>query len=109
MSAYEIELNSEYPNQEFDVFFEEISNSIHVLLQDIEGVTFMSTFINGEQVGQAFNCCANQYIIPYQYMVEQLGGNFVFITDNDNYPNWENYNTTCKLYFVTQDELNSNA
>ena len=40
MSIYEIELNNEYPNQEFDVFFEEISDSIHVLLQDIEGVTF---------------------------------------------------------------------
>jgi len=32
---YEIDLNNENANQEFDIILEEIENSIHILLQSV--------------------------------------------------------------------------
>lgn len=105
MSTYQIEVNNTYANQEFSVSFEEIENSIHILLQTINKCVFMSVFINNEQLGDAFICLPNQLIIPYQYMQDMIGGNFIFRTENDNYPNYENFGKTCNLFFITADEL----
>lgn len=107
MTIYAIELNNTYANQEFDVTIEEIENSIHVLLQSVDDVLLMSVYVNNEQIGEAFMCYPNQPVIPYPYMVSILGGNFIFETEDDNYPNYENFGTTCNLYFVTKDELNN--
>ena len=105
MTTYQIELNNTYANQEFSISFDEIENSIHVLLQTINNAVFMSVFVNNEQIGEAFICHPNRLVIPYPYMQEILGGNFVFRTENDNYPNYENFGKTCNLYFITADEL----
>ncbi len=105
MTIYQIDLNSSYANQEFDVMLDSIENTIHVLLQTVNNALFMSISVNSEQIGIPFLCCSNQYVVPYQYMIDILGGNFVFETENDNYPNYENFGTTCNLYFVTADEL----
>lgn len=107
MTTYAIELNNIYPNQEFDLMFEDIKNSLHILLQTVNQVTLMSISINNTQIGQSFICLPNQFVIPYPWIVERVGGNFVFETENNNYPNYENFGTTCNLYFVTQDELNN--
>lgn len=105
MSTYQIELNNTYANQEFSISFDEIENSIHILLQTINNAVFMSIFVNNEQLGDAFICLPNQLVIPYPYIQEIVGGNFIFRTENDNYPNYENFGTTCNLYFITNDEL----
>ena len=105
MSTYLIELNNTFANQEFSISFDEIENSIHVLLQTINNAVFTSVFVNNEQIGEAFICHPNRLIVPYPYMQKILGGNFVFRTENDNYPNYENFGKTCNLYFITADEL----
>ncbi len=107
MTTYAIELNNIYPNQEFDLMFEDIKNSLHILLQTVNQVTLMSISINNTRIGHAFLCLPNTPVIPYPWIVERVGGNFVFETENNNYPNYENFGTTCNLYFVTQDELNN--
>lgn len=105
MSTYSIELNNAYANLEFDVLIDEIQKNIHVLLQTVNNCTFMSIFVNNEQIGIPFMCFPNQLIIPYPYIQEILGGNFIFKTDSDNYPNYEDFGKSCNLYFITQDEL----
>lgn len=105
MSTYQIELNNTFANQEFSISFDEIENSIHILLQTINDCTYMSVFVNNEQLGQPFICLPNQLVIPYTYIQEIVGGNFVFRTEDDNYPNFENFGKTCNLYFITNDEL----
>lgn len=107
MTTYAIELEKTNANQEFDIVIDEIENSIHVLLQTVNEVLLMSLFINNEQIGEPFVCFPNQVVVPYPYMQELLGGNFIFETQNDNYPNYENFGSTCNLYFVTLDELNN--
>lgn len=103
---YEIELNNTVANQEFDVNIEDLTINIHCLLQTTDNnALFMSVFVNNEQIGNAFMCFPNQFIIPFKYMENILGGNFVFETIANIYPNFENFGDTCKLYFVTLDEL----
>lgn len=105
MTTYLIELNNDFANPEFDVMFEDIQNSIHVLLQTVNKALLMSVYINNQQLGEAFLCCPNQPVIPYKWMAERLGGNFVFETENNNYPAYENFGKTCNLYFLTLDEF----
>jgi hypothetical protein len=107
MSTYAIELNNTYANQEFDLVLEDIQDNIHVLLQTTNKVLLMSVYINNEQIGIPFLCCPNQPVIPYPWMVNRLGGNFIFETENENYPNYENFGKTCNLYFLTKDEFNN--
>lgn len=105
MTKYQIELNNTYANQEFSISFDEIEDNIHIQLRTVNNCVFMSVFVNNEQVGVPFICLPNTLIIPFVYMQEKVGGNFVFITEDDNYPNYENFGETCNLYFITVDEL----
>lgn len=107
MATYEIELNNTYANQEFDIIIDGLGRNIHILLQTFQGISLLSVYVNNKQVGIPFICFPNQPIIPFPYMVEIVGGNFIFETQNDNYPNYENFGKTCKLYFLTMDELNN--
>ena len=104
---YQIELNNEYANQEFDIKVPNSEINRHILLQTTENDSLlMSIFVDDVQIGQPFICCPNQYVVPYQYMQELLGGNFVFETEKNNYPSFENFGKNCSLYFVTADEIN---
>lgn len=105
MTIYNIELNSNFANQEFDIMFEDLQNTIHVLLQTVNKALLMSVYINNQQLGQAFLCRPNRLLIPYKWIEERLGGNFIFETENNNYPNYENFGKTCNLYFLTADEI----
>lgn len=106
MASFEIELNNTLANQEQDVIIEGNSNNIHILLQtDEAGALLMTVSVNNEQLGQAFICFPYQPVIPYAYMQQILGGNFIFETSNSNYPFYADFGKTCKLYFVTLDEL----
>lgn len=54
MTVYEIELENSEANLEFDVLIEDIQNTIHVLLQTINGAVLMSVFVNNVQLGMQF-------------------------------------------------------
>ena len=103
---YEIELSNEYANQEFDIDIPGAVVNIHVLLQTNENnALLMSVFVNNELLGWPFTCRPNEFVLPYSYMQSILGGNFLFETVSDNYPNFENFGDECKLNFVTLDEI----
>ncbi|EJD6506592.1 phage baseplate plug family protein [Providencia rettgeri] len=44
----------------------------------------------------------NQPLIPYRYL--SAGGNFVFITDNDEYPWWEQFGKSHYLVWWGNDD-----
>ena len=69
------------------------------------GIMLFNLQINNEYVCPHVPCFANQKILPYKYMQSIAGGNFYFITENDEYPNYENFGTSCELYFITEDEI----
>jgi len=106
MTTYQINLNNNYPNQEFDLNIDEIENTLNILLQTtVQGALLMTISINDSVIGQPFICLPNQAIIPYQYLVDKIGGNFIFETEGNNYPEYSNFNNTCNLYFVTSDTI----
>jgi hypothetical protein len=102
---YEIALDSKYANQEFDVHIDGVDKDIHIALRTVQDIILMSVTVDGALLGIPFICFANLPVIPYPYMVEKLGGNFMFVTENDFYPNYENFGTSCRLYFITSDDL----
>ncbi len=106
MASYEIELNNTYANQEKDVIIPGNQNNIHILLQtDEAGALFLTVSVNNEQLGQAFMCFPNQPVIPYKYMQKILNGNFIFETSRSNYPVYSDFGNSCKLYFISLDEI----
>ncbi len=106
MATYQIELNPNYANQEFDLNIDEIENTLTVLLQTtVQGALLMTVSIDDQIQGQPFICLPNQAVIPYQYLIDKIGGNFIFETENAEYPSYEKFNNTCNLYFVTNDTI----
>lgn len=106
MTIYQINLNNAYANQEKDVIIEGLEKDIHILLQTNEnGSLFLTVSVNNEQLGCAFMCFPNQPVIQYDYMQNILGGDFIFETSGNDYPSYEDFGKTCRLYFLTLDEL----
>ena len=106
MTTYKIDLNNNYPNQEFGLNIDDIENTLNVQLQTtVQGALLMTVSVNDNIIGQPFICLPNQAVIPYNYLTEQIGGNFIFETEDNNYPSYENFNDTCILYFVTNDTI----
>lgn len=108
MTAYEIELQS-LPNQEFSLTINNINLNVNLKMAGTNEnpIMLFSLQVNDEYVCPHVPCFANQGLLPYQYMVAAAGGNFFFETDLDEYPIYSNFGTTCKLYFITEDELES--
>ena len=103
---YLIPLDNNYANQEFDVDIENIENNIHCLLQTTDNnALLMSVFVNDEQIGIPYLCCPNSIVVPYDYQIKKIGGNFIFETTDNEYPNFENFGKSCFLYFVTLEEI----
>lgn len=99
MTKYLIDLK-QTPNQEFFINLENKDMTIRVISRKIP---FLSVFYNDNYVVQNVPCFPNQEILPYPYQSSEIGGNFFFETNDDEYPEWKNFNTTCKFYFVSEE------
>lgn len=108
MTQYEFELNNTLPNQTFSTTLNNIDLEIILKLAGSGDNPIMQFALKSgdEYICPYVNCFANQGLLPYPYMVSEVGGNFFFSTDDGEYPNYKNYNTTCVLYFISEDELN---
>ena len=104
---YEIELNT-LPNQTFTTTINNVDMEVIIKLAGNEDnqIMLFALIVDGEYLCPYVPVFANQGILPYPYMTVEAGGQFFFVTENDEYPYFENFNGTCKLYFITSDELN---
>lgn len=108
MTQYQIDLKN-LPNQEFSVDMENISYTITIqyIENEVSGIMMFSLLIDDTEICTSVPCFANQAILPYPWQVALANGNFVFLTDNENYPHYEDFGNTCNLYFVTKDEIDN--
>ena len=108
MTTYTIELQP-LPNQQFSLTINNINMNVDLKAagSNDNQIMLFAMQINGEYVCPYVPVFANQGLLPYKYMVSIAGGNFFFETDQDEYPNWQNFGTSCYLYFITEDELES--
>lgn len=104
---YEIELNN-LPNQTFTTTINNVDMEVILKLagQEDNQIMLFALIVNNEYLCPFVPVFANQGVLPYEYMTAEAGGQFYFVTDDDIYPNYTNFNSTCSLYFVTLDELN---
>lgn len=102
--GYQIPITST-PNQSLTVVINDISYEITLRL--VENIMEFSLSVNGSKVTDGERCFPNQFILPYPYMLN--GGNFIFKTENEEYPNWENFGSTCQLLFYTTEEMSAVA
>lgn len=94
----------ELPNATFSCSPAEKEYSITFRLLP-SGITLASISYGGKTIASSVRCINNRFIIPYKYL--EADGNFMFKCDNEEYPNYKNFNRSCKLYFMDEDEVAS--
>lgn len=105
---YELELNNTLPNQTFTTTINNVDMEVIIKTGGTinNPITFFAVLVNNAYICPCVPVFANQRVLPYDYMVSLIGGNFFFATEDEQYPHYENFNNSCKLYFITMDELN---
>lgn len=101
---YKIDLTT-IPNQIFTVMLEGVEYKIQ--LRTIQNQTYMSCWANNELLFYSQLCTPNNYVNPYNYV--SINGKFYFECLDNEYPYFENFNTTQNLYFYTTEEIKQNA
>lgn len=92
------------PNQEFTITLN--ATPYVIKLRTLEtGSTLADIQVNNEPLISGLLCRANELLIPYPYKARN--GNFVFIAAGEEYPHYTRFGDTCKLYFLTPQELNN--
>lgn len=94
---------SNVPNQSFEFVYGGFVYS--VTLKTYRSVVYGSVSIDDEPICQSIRCVNNQWIIPYE-AIWSGKGNFRFECDDANYPNYENFGSSCHLRFYPSDEIN---
>lgn len=94
------------PNQTFSVTVEEslYDIAIRTTSGDSANTRLMAIDIirDGVPIVIGERMVAQFALIPYQYLMD---GNFVLVTDNDEYPDYEQFGITQFLVYVTIAEL----
>jgi len=90
------------PNQTFNVRLD--NHRYEITLQTCEAIMAASIVRDGVPIVSGARCVSGYPLINYR-AIEDLKGNFVFDTLNEELPFWEKFGQTQFLYYVTQDEL----
>lgn len=85
-------------NNQYDITLKSCRNSGAI------GVEVMAITIirNNEIIVSGFRCVPSYPLIPYKYLQE---GNFVFLTQNDMYPDWRLFGVNQYLIYISPTEL----
>lgn len=68
----------------------------------ITGITAVDIVRNNVVIVSGMRAVCGTQLIPYQYLVD---GNFIFVTQNDMYPNWNLFGITQFLIYASQAEI----
>lgn len=96
----EIQLKS-IPNQKLTTTLDGKTYGLHFKQS---GTMIVDVTVDEETVISGLKCYPNIALVPYGYLVD---GNFFFVTENEELPDYENFGTTCKLYYLTDEEINA--
>lgn len=98
-----IDLNlSPIPNQAVSI---QLDNNFYVItVKEAEGVMAVTINRNGENIVSNARAVAGTPLLPYLYMEN---GNFIFITNGDDYPYYTQFGITQSLIYASQVELDA--
>ena len=94
-----INLNS-IPNQQFGVQIEGLFYDFTV--QSFQDYSIISISEENKVLISGFLCVPHVRLIPYRY---DSKGNFIFISDNDEYPTYKKFGASQFLYFLDENDL----
>ena len=93
------------PNQVFSITLNGVG--YRIILRTIQGLTFMSVWVNNEALFYNQICTPNNWVNQYNYI--SVNGKFYFYCLDEEYPNYEKFGITQALYFLTPEEVNEKA
>lgn len=88
------------PSQKFSIVLD--SNLYQLAIRQATGVVVVSVTRNGVDIIDNLIAAAAAPIIPAKY---QEAGNFMFLTANNQLPNYQLFNISQSLFYFTADEL----
>lgn len=89
------------PNQVFSVALN--GKDYRIALRTIQGMTFMSCWVDGVLLFYNQLCTPNNWVNVYDYI--SVNGRFYFESLGDEYPNYRSFGVSQRLLFLTPDEV----
>lgn len=90
------------PNQQFPITLD--STLFDITLRTIQDRTYVDITVNNTVIVLGQLCVPGFQLIPSRYM-EGLTGNFAFVTNNDAYPIYSEFEVTQFLLYASAAEL----
>lgn len=100
MIMMEIEL-TQTPSQRFSINANE--HNFDVTLRDIGSSMLLDVKVDGNNVANGLPVLPNQPLIPYPHMAKY--GNFILLTESEEYPTWETIGKDSAFYYMTPEDL----
>lgn len=88
-------------NQSFSVTLE--GRRYELTFKEAGGIMCVDVVRDGVTLLQGHRCVANAPLLPYAFL--QDGGNFAFLTENDDMPYYASFDFTQSLVYLTADEV----
>ena len=88
------------PNQSFTVYLD--GNNWNFTIQATNGVMSVTVLLNNTLIISGARVVAGTPILPYLYLEN---GNFIFLTQNGDLPDYTQFNITQFLYYYSIAEL----
>lgn len=88
------------PNQSLSVRLDDVRMVLRI--KDANGVMVADLERAGATVLSAVRVLAGEPVIPYRYLET---GNFIFLTLNDDLPDWRKFNVSQQLLYLTAAEI----
>lgn len=92
------------PNQSFSIRLD--NNLFDLTIKEANGIMAVTISLNGTVIESGNRIVSGYPLIPYPYLSDGAG-NFVLITDNQEYPYYTQFGITQFLIYATQDEIDA--
>ena len=92
------------PNQQFSIVLD--NNNWVFIIRLTNGCMSVTLSLNTVTIIENMRVVAGQLVIPSQYE-EMSAGNFIFLTQNNQLPDWSQFNITQSLVYASASDLAS--
>lgn len=90
----------QYPNQTFPVTLD--SSRYEITIKDVDQCLTIDITKDDAVIIQGCRILPNSLIIPYTYLTD---GNFILVTQDEELPDWNQFEITQELFYLTGDEI----
>lgn len=90
----------QHPNQTFPVILD--GTRYDLTIKDSDGILIIDIAKDDQIIITGQRVLPNTLIIPYNHLAD---GNFVLSTKDDELPDWNKFEITQELFYLTGDEL----